>query len=290
MSEPLITVATIDAVNASAAAPASTTPAPAAPPAAAAPVVAPAPAQPAAAPAAPQTVTLETAKLEKPTALNFAETAPDGKTPEQRASEAEAAKADRQKGMTPQQIAADNAKAAEDAANAVVPADGKYTLKFPEGTTLTEAQNTAVQKFLADNKLTVGAANQMAELGAGLIKEVQAETAKATGDKFIENWKATVAANEKLIKEHPEYGGAKFEESKATAQRAVRVLGSEALVKMLNDGLGNDPHIFEFFVKTGRLISESKNVQVSPDNGKAPRFEDQWFGGDVARIAQEQGR
>ena len=262
MSEPLITPETIAAVNAQAAAPASATPAPVAPaqPAADAPVPAQPATPPAAAPAAPQTVTIEGAKPDKPTALSFADTPADGKTAEQRAADAAAAKAERQKGMTPEQIKADDAKTAEDAANAVVPADGKYAIKLPEGTTLSETQNAAVQKFCAENKFTVGQANKLAEMGSGLMKEVQAETAKATADNFINNWKQTMAANEKLIKENPEYGGLKFEESKATAQKAVRMFGTPELVKMLNDGLGNDPHLFKFFLEVGRKISESKVV------------------------------
>lgn len=228
---------------------------------------------------------LEGAKLDGKTVLGSEPV----KTPEELAAAAAAEatkkaaeKAERQKNMTPEQKAADDAKEAEAIKGAEVPADGKYEFKLPEGTELPKESLEVVSKLCQELGLSRAEAQKGVEVFAPIVK--QATDKQAQG--FIDTWKAQVKANEEKIKNHPEYGGTKYEESKALANRAIRAYATPALIKKLDEGLGNDPDFFEFCLKAGRRASEDGSVQVSPDNGKPQRPEDVMFGAAVKSIEQ----
>lgn len=227
-------------------------------------------------------VGLEGAKLDgKPILGSEPEKTPESKAAEDAAKKA-AEKAERQKNMTPEQKAADDAKEADAAKAAEVPADGKYEFKFPDGVGLPKESLEAVSKLCQELGLSRGEAQKGAEAIMPIIK--QATDSQAQG--YIDSWKAQAKANEEKIKNHPEYGGAKLEESKAYATRAIRAYANPALIKKLDEGLGNDPDLFEFCLKAGKRASEDGSVQVTPESGTPQRPEDRMFGAAVKAIEQ----
>ena len=69
-----------------------------------------------------------------------------------------------------------------------------------------------------------------------------------------EDWK-------KQTKNHPEFGGQKFEQSLSDAMKFVNQFGGDELKVALDQtGAGNHPAIFAAFAKAGRLISEDQLV------------------------------
>lgn len=77
-------------------------------------------------------------------------------------------------------------------------------------------------------------------------------------DRRVEAWG-------RLVKTDPEVGGAKLEESRASARRAIANLGGDALHKALTDetGIINHPEVFKAFARMGRYFSEDKFVAGS---------------------------
>ena len=80
--------------------------------------------------------------------------------------------------------------------------------------------------------------------------------------------KRRVAEWEGQIKAHPEFGGARLDESLTVARRAVAKLGGEPLMKALDEtGAGVHPEIFAALVRAGRMFAEDSFVA----GGSAPR-------------------
>lgn len=264
MSDPITPTSQASAAPAAPAAPAVETPVSPAVPAAAVTVPPVAPAVP---PAAPVEQKVEDGK-EAPTILNGQE------TPEQKAAAekklvddaAAAAKAERQKDMTPEQKAADDAKIAAELKAKEVPADGKYDYKLAEGLTMPEPIKKEFDELLAGEKLTNGQAQKIADVGAKLA----ATAAQAKLDEIWAYRAQEEAAGVKAIKGHPEYGGINYDAGVATANRGLRKFGREGLIAQLEKTrLGSNADFFDFCYKVGKELGETAPVKGSPDN-KAP--------------------
>lgn len=83
---------------------------------------------------------------------------------------------------------------------------------------------------------------------------------------LVNQWKDNVKSWEQQSKSNPEFGGAKFAESVALAQQAIRTFATPELVKMLNNGLGNNPDVIKTFLNIGRKLSEDSLVKASTDS------------------------
>lgn len=74
---------------------------------------------------------------------------------------------------------------------------------------------------------------------------------------LTKDWETKQGDWVKSAKDDPEYGGSQFKASVATANRAIKELGGDKLVKALNEtGAGNHPEIIRGFVKIGKLMEE----------------------------------
>ena len=70
------------------------------------------------------------------------------------------------------------------------------------------------------------------------------------------------------VKDDPDLGGAKFDETVATARTFINGYGDQKLTDVLNEtGLGNHPAVVKLFYKLGRSMSED-NVNIGAIRGQ----------------------
>lgn len=69
---------------------------------------------------------------------------------------------------------------------------------------------------------------------------------------------------------HPEFGGARLNESLTSVRRAIAHLGGEKLARALDQetGLINHPEVFAAFARAGKLFAEDRFVGGSPAGGE----------------------
>lgn len=139
--------------------------------------------------------------------------------------------------------------AAKDEKADIVPADGKYDLKMPDGVELDTELAEALGPEFADLKLTNAQAQKLVDK---YISIQQGRMAKQS-----ETFATMVAGWAETAKKDPDIGGDKWDGTVKTAQRAVNALGSAALKEYLNaSGGGNHPELIRFMAKAGELIKE----------------------------------
>lgn len=132
-----------------------------------------------------------------------------------------------------------------------------YDLKMPEGVELDKAAAEEFTALAKELKLDQTNAQKFADLGAKMAQR-QAE-AHAN---LVESW--TEAS-----KTDKEFGGEKFSENLATAQKAMATFGSPQLKALMDStGMGNHPDVIRAFYNVGKAISEGRFV-----NGGAPSGE-----------------
>ena len=141
--------------------------------------------------------------------------------------------------------AADKAKGPGDE----VPADGKYDLKMPDGVELDAELAEALGPEFKDLGLTNAQAQKLVD------KYIELQQAR--GGKQAEAWAGTVQKWADDAKADKEIGGAKWDNTVAASQRAVKTLGTPELREYLNaSGGGNHPELIRFMAKVGAMISE----------------------------------
>lgn len=121
----------------------------------------------------------------------------------------------------------------------------EFTLSIPEGDAsfgkVTDAIAAFAKKHAVDKESAQGLLNDLFQ------------ASNARNQEFVDTIKSDWL---KSIQEHPEYGGANFELNQKRAQRAYQQFATEGLTELLNkSGLGNNPHIFEMFLKIDKLVS-----------------------------------
>lgn len=144
----------------------------------------------------------------------------------------------------------DKAKPADkdDPANKV-PADGKYDLKMPDGVEL----DAELAEALGPDFKELGLTNAQAQKLVDRYIETQQKRMEGQGAA----WAERIAGWVDTAKKDPEIGGDKWDASAASAQRAVKALGTPELREYLNaSGGGNHPELIRFMSKVGSLIKE----------------------------------
>lgn len=138
-------------------------------------------------------------------------------------------------------------------------------IKVPDGVQVDEA---VLGKFkpLAQE---IGLDSAKAQKVVDLYIEAQngfASKAEAAWNETKEKWR-------EAVKQDPEIGGAKFNETVAMARRAIDKFGGPALKQVLNDlGIGNHPEVVRFAYRIGKAISEDS---VAGAAGSAPALSDE---------------
>lgn len=169
------------------------------------------------------------------------------------------AEAEQNPGETPEEKtareAADKAKA-----DAVPEAYADYTV--PDGLTLDPTMLADANAVFKELGLSQEKAQKLIDLQTKYAlgqDGARAEALKTALDKQAQDWTAE-------IKNDPEFGGAKFDSTVATAVKAMQAFGDPQLRQLLNEsGLGNNPSMVKLFAKIGSAIGEDKIVIPGSD-------------------------
>ena len=163
----------------------------------------------------------------------------------------------------------------------IIGAPEAYEFKMPEGVTLDTEALAVVEPVLREMDLSQEAAAKLvstyAEKVMPLIEKRANEANEAAGAALRAQW-----ANETLADK--ELGGAKLEESKAYAAKAMAKFlpqkeEGQAFRTFLNEsGLGNHPEFVRFTARIGRALGEaSADLSEGAASNPAPT-EQRWYG------------
>ena len=145
-----------------------------------------------------------------------------------------------------------------------------YAFTLPEGYALSDEQSTAATELFKSLGLSQEAAQKLIEFDA--------QRAAGFGDAQIEQARQQVAAWGEELKNDPDFGGAKFQESVAVANKALTEFGTPELTTFLKEsGLGSHPAVVKFFHNVGKQLGEGQ-LHRSNTELPAPRAQDAMFG------------
>lgn len=126
-----------------------------------------------------------------------------------------------------------------------------YEFEMPEGMTLDQGLADAVTPIFKKHNMTQEQVSDFTKAYAD-VKQAEATQAQADFDKQLDQW-----AGE--IKNDKEIGGEAFDANAAIARKAVDQFGSPEMKELLDStGFGNNPHIFRFMLKVGKLLNEDQ--------------------------------
>lgn len=128
----------------------------------------------------------------------------------------------------------------------------KYEFTMPDGMALDEALAEKVDPVLRELNLTNEQANKL----AATFAEYRASEAQRQTDAYaqqVEDWG-------KAAKDDKEFGGAKFDENVAHAQKFLATFGTPELKALLADGLGNHPELIRVCARAGKALQEDGGI------------------------------
>ena len=125
--------------------------------------------------------------------------------------------------------------------------------ELPQGVEVDTAALEEAQSLFAEARLSQPQAQKLVDLYAGKMNElVQRQISAAESRQTA--WVAEV-------KNDPELGGRRFEQARASAQRALNRFGTPELRRTLDElWVGNNPQLFRFFARVGQALSEDRYV------------------------------
>lgn len=122
---------------------------------------------------------------------------------------------------------------------------------MPDGVEFDAELGGDLKNLAKEFNLPQDQAQKLADLGAKQLQRFQAAQADAVAQSR-EAWQSEARADK-------EYGGDKFDESLASAKKAVDAFATPELKTLLNQtGLGNHPELIRFMVRAGKAISEDR--------------------------------
>lgn len=131
----------------------------------------------------------------------------------------------------------------------------KYEFKLPEGYELDESALKVFEPALKDLKLTNESAQKLVDAYAQ-VQKAQLEESERAFNAQVEKWAEDVKADKEL-------GGQAFEQTKASALKAVAKFGTPELKALLNQtGLGNNPEFVRFCARVGKQLREDDPINV----------------------------
>ncbi len=150
----------------------------------------------------------------------------------------------------------------------------KYEFKLPEGYQLPEDVQKSISESFKKFNIPQEEASKLVETHTKLVEQATNQMAS----KYIDSWKAQVTQWDSEWKSAKDIGGANYDKSVAVAQQALRTFGSPELIKLLDDGLGNNPVIGRFLYNIGSKLQEDTPVKASTDTAKAKSDAEILFG------------
>ena len=126
--------------------------------------------------------------------------------------------------------------------------------QLPEGAQADEAQMQAASALFKELNLTQEQAQKLVDL--------HAKNWIGAVDAYEQELTRRVAEWGELTKKHPDFGGARLNESLTSVRRAIGKVGGEGLEKALNEtGSINHPEIFAAFARMGKMFAEDGFVE-----------------------------
>jgi hypothetical protein len=133
--------------------------------------------------------------------------------------------------------------------------------KLPEGVTVDAAQIEGFKGLAKELGLTQEAAQKLVDFQAA-NEAAQVKKIGEFWDKQASDWLAEAKADK-------EFGGAKFDESVAAANAALKQFGTPKLIEALQTyGMGNHPEVIRAFARVGQAIQNDKLVPGGKDVSK----------------------
>jgi len=135
----------------------------------------------------------------------------------------------------------------------------EFTL--PEGVTLDAKLLEAFTPVAKELGLTQEAAQKLVDLQAGTI-QAEATARQEAFEATLNEWRTANKAD-------PEFGGAKWEQTKEAAGKLIHRLGTPELKTLLNEtGLGDHPEMIRIFHRVAQAISEDTAVNADAAGGE----------------------
>lgn len=147
----------------------------------------------------------------------------------------------------------DEDRATEDTAAAEALALGevpeKYEFTIPEGVTIDEALMTDVSTFAADNKLSIGEAQKIADMGVQLMTKQQ-ELRETQFNEIKAGWLETA-------KTDTEIGADVSKGEESLAARAFNTIATPEMKELVDHyGIGNHPEMLRMFFRLSSLMGD----------------------------------
>lgn len=136
---------------------------------------------------------------------------------------------------------------------------------LPEGVEVDQAVLDDATELFKEAGVSQEAGQKLVDLYVKKVQQLQ--------DSQVEQFSQTVEEWRNTSTKDPEFGGEKFEENIATAQKAIEKFGTPELNQMLNDfGVGNHPEMIRFMWNVGKLVKEDvpggNNAASSPQQSR----------------------
>jgi hypothetical protein len=132
----------------------------------------------------------------------------------------------------------------------------KYEFKELEGVKLDTEAVSEFEKIAKENNLSNDNAQKFVELASKHTQKIETQMRETQAKAWEDTRKTWVAE----LKADKEYGGAKFDETKELALRAVRFVNVPGLNEVFDSGWGDNPKLVTAFAKFGKALSEDKLV------------------------------
>lgn len=141
----------------------------------------------------------------------------------------------------------------------------KYEFQVAEGKTLNPEATTEFEAVAKELKLNKESAQKIVDIA---VKHFGSEGEKVLNDQAAQ-WKEVNTKWVEQVKADKDFGGTKFEESRAHVTRAlIKFAGPDIaeVNKVLNTGWGNNPALFKMFARIGKAMAEDKFVDGAENN------------------------
>lgn len=153
----------------------------------------------------------------------------------------------RRAGLTDEARTAEDTAAAETAKLGEVP--DKYDFTMPEGVTIDEALMADVSIFAAENKLSIGEAQKIADMGVQLMTKQQ-ELRETQFNEIKEGWLETA-------KTDTEIGADVLKGKEGLAARAFNTIATPEMKELVDHyGIGNHPEMLRMFFRLSSLMGD----------------------------------
>lgn len=145
-------------------------------------------------------------------------------------------------------------------------------IKLPEGAQVDEPTMNEFLGFINDPKMT------KSELAQKLV-DLQLKSTNEAFERASQHWETTMANWQEEVRNDPEIGGAKFDQSVATANKVIQQHGSPELAELCaQTGIGNNKHFVKFLTAIAPKLTEPAPVQAgAPIGGSTQEVAERMF-------------